>query len=100
MKKAILAATVAVPAMLGLTAVDSIADQTPVTLDGIAVGDVIGTTLGGINDTITGLGYKITEFEIEDDEIEVELTANDRSYELEIDPESGKVVDIELEDRD
>lgn len=48
---------------------------------------------------LTG-GGKITEFEPDDDEYEIEIKVNGKKYEIEIDAYTGKVIDFEVEDDD
>ncbi len=45
-------------------------------------------------------GGKITEFEIDDDEYEIEIEYNGKEYELEIDIYTGEILDFEVEDMD
>ena len=46
---------------------------------------------------LTGGGI-ITEFELDDDEYEIEIESNGKEYEIEIDAYTGKVLDFEVED--
>lgn len=48
---------------------------------------------------LTG-GGRITEFELDDDEYEIEIESNGKEYEIEIDAYTGKVLDFEVEDDD
>ena len=48
---------------------------------------------------LTG-GGKIIEFELDDDEYEIEIISNGKEYEIEIDAYTGKVLDFEVEDDD
>lgn len=48
---------------------------------------------------LTGGGH-ITDFELDDDEYEIEIRANGKEYEIEIDAYTGKVLDFDVEDDD
>lgn len=48
---------------------------------------------------LTG-GGRITDFELDDDEYEIEIRANGKEYEIEIDAYTGKVLDFDVEDDD
>lgn len=48
---------------------------------------------------LTG-GGKITEFELDDHEYEIEIKANGKEYEIEIHAITGKVLEFEVEDDD
>ena len=64
----------------------------------LSAGDEIGTAEADIRAALVAEGYEVQEFEFEDDEIEVEAMLNGTLYEIEISPETGQVVEIELED--
>ncbi len=48
---------------------------------------------------LTG-GGRITDFELDDDEYEIEIKANGKEYEIEINAYTGKVLDFDTEDDD
>lgn len=99
MKRTTLAAALALPAVLSVAAIGYASSQSSATLDGIAVGDTIGTTHEAINARLTDLGYAMTELENDEDGyIEVELVAGSQAFELEIDVANGTVLEIEAED--
>ena len=85
-----LAATAALGAVLMSLPLAAWADLT--------AGDTVGKTPAEIRASLESLGYVVKEIEIEDDEIEAEVTMNGEELELEIDPATGKVAEIELED--
>ena len=66
----------------------------------ISEGDMLGKTEADIRSALETQGYTVTEFEIEDGEIEVEAMADGQAYEFEVSPETGMVLEIELEDDD
>ncbi len=84
------------PAALGLVTIA----LPGLALAAVSVGDQLGTTEAEIRAALTAQGYEITEFEIEDDEIEVEAAFNGEMLELEIAPDTGLVIEIEAEDDD
>ena len=61
----------------------------------VAPGDKLGTAEADIRAKLEAHGYTITEFEVEDGEIEVEATLN-----IEVSSQDGNVVEIALEDED
>ncbi len=67
---------------------------------GIDVGQTLGTTEAEVRAALSDLGYTVQEIEIEDGEIEAEVTLNGTAYEIEVAMDSGQVVEIELEDDD
>ncbi len=64
----------------------------------ISVGDTVGTDEAEIRAVVEAQGYKVTEFEIEDGEIEVEVLLDGVETELVVDMTTGIVTEIELED--
>ncbi|MEM6666136.1 MAG: PepSY domain-containing protein [Pseudomonadota bacterium] len=82
-------------------ALAGIALLTPaIALAGVTVGDTIGMNDAEIETALTAQGYTIEEIEREDGEIEVEAMLDGVEYEIEIDPETGAILEIELEDDD
>lgn len=63
----------------------------------LATGTVLGTTVPEVSAALDKLGYTISEIETEDGRIEAEVTANNREFEIEIDAETGKVLELEDE---
>ena len=66
----------------------------------VSVGDTVGKTQEEIRTALEKQGYQIREIEVEDDEIEVEATLDGTALEIEIEPENGMVVGIEIDDDD
>ena len=66
----------------------------------VNVGDAVGTSEMDIRSALEAKGYVIAEFEIEDDEIEVEATLDGVAYEIEVSPEDGTVLEVEMDDED
>ncbi|NOD64633.1 MULTISPECIES: PepSY domain-containing protein [unclassified Ruegeria] len=64
----------------------------------INVNDVLGSSEGAIRAALEAKGYSITKFEVEEDEIEVYASLDGKTYEIEVSPETGAVLEIELED--
>lgn len=67
---------------------------------GVTLGDTLGTTQEDIRAHMSGLGYEVLEIEIEGDEIEVEYRFEGVEYEAELDPKSGQVIALEIEEAD
>lgn len=61
-------------------------------------GRELGTTIGQIAGRLEAMGYFVTEAELEDGMIEVEILVDGVEYELEVDPETGLVTQIEEDD--
>lgn len=64
----------------------------------VSVGDTIGVSDEDIREALTAQGYTIEEIEREAGEIEVEVMLNGQEFEIELDAETGMVVEVELED--
>jgi len=64
----------------------------------ISVGDTVGTDEAEIRAAVEAQGYTVTEIEIEDGEIEVEVLLDGVETELVVDMTTGIVTEIELED--
>jgi len=64
----------------------------------ISVGDTVGTDEAEIRAVVEAQGYTVTEIEIEDGEIEVEVLLDGVETELVVDMTTGIVTEIELED--
>ena len=71
-----------------------------VALAQINAGQELGTSQNAIQAELEARGYTVIEFEIEDDEIEVEASLDGQIFEFEISPTTGQVVEIELEGDD
>ncbi|WP_299152039.1 PepSY domain-containing protein [uncultured Tateyamaria sp.] len=69
-------------------------------LAGLSTGNQLGTTEADIRAALTAMGYDVQEIEIEDDEIEAEVTLDGVEYEIEVALDTGKVIEIETEDDD
>lgn len=65
-----------------------------------AVGDTVGTSLEEVMNNLTDAGYEVREIEAEDDELEAVVLANGQLLELEISPETGMILSVELEEDD
>lgn len=65
---------------------------------GVDVGQTLGTTESGVRAALTDLGYTVEEIEIEDGEIEAQVTLGGAEYEIEVAMDSGRIIEIELED--
>ncbi len=69
-----------------------------VALAGLAEGDYVGSTEADITAQLTQQGYEVKEVELEDGEIEAEVVLNGETFEIEVDPKTGKVTEIEQDD--
>ncbi len=63
-------------------------------------GTVVGTDMAEISAALVEMGYEVIEIEFEDGLFEAEAMTPDGLYELEIDPETGAIIEVELEDED
>jgi uncharacterized membrane protein YkoI len=66
----------------------------------INVGDTVGSTEAAVRSALEASGYAVLEIEVEDDEIEAEVTLDGTAYEIEVSAASGMVLEIEVEDDD
>ncbi|MBO6674689.1 MAG: PepSY domain-containing protein [Rhizobiales bacterium] len=64
------------------------------------VGDTVGTNLEEVMNTLTSAGYEVRDIEAEDDELEAVVLTDGQLLELEISPETGMIVSVELEEED
>jgi peptidase YpeB-like protein len=64
----------------------------------VSVGDKLGTTEDDIRAALTGQGYTVEEFEVEDGKMEAEVTMDGQEMEVVVDAQSGLVLELELED--
>lgn len=69
-------------------------------LAGADVGQTLGTTEADVHAALTGMGYNVKEIEVEDGEIEADVTLDGVAYEIEVAMDTGIVTEIELEDDD
>ncbi|WP_375569963.1 PepSY domain-containing protein [Ahrensia marina] len=88
MKKALLAASA------GVLVAPVVALAAP------TVGDSVGTSLEEVMNNLTNSGYEVREIEAEDDELEAVVLADGQLLELEISPETGMILSVELEEDD
>ena len=65
---------------------------------GLELGQTLGTAEADVRAALTELGYTVQEIEIEDGEIEAEVTLEGVAYEVEVTADTGQIVGIELED--
>lgn len=65
---------------------------------GLEIGQTVGTQEADIRAALTNMGYVVQEIEVEDDEIEAEVTLDGVAYEIELAVDTGAVIEIELED--
>jgi hypothetical protein len=61
-------------------------------------GDMLGHSGPDVRATLEGMGYTVTEIEVEDDEIEVEAMFDGRAFEIEVSPKTGMVLEAKLDD--
>ena len=64
----------------------------------LALGDTIGMEETDIRAILEAKGAVVLEIEIDEDEIEVEYLLDGVTYEAEIDPVTGKLAELSLED--
>ena len=64
----------------------------------LAPGVKLGTSAQEISSALAEQGYEVLKYEREDDEIEVYVRKDGQRFEMEIDPETGKILEVEDED--
>ncbi len=69
-----------------------------VKLEGVAVSSYLGKTEAEARSALEAKGFVITEIELEDGELEFEVKKDAKVYEIEIDPSTGNISEVELED--
>ena len=67
---------------------------------GLELGQTLGASEVDIRIALTEMGYTVEEIEIEDGEIEAEVTRDGVAYEVEVAVDTGQIIGIELEDAD
>lgn len=65
---------------------------------GLDVGAQLGSTESDVRAALSELGYVVQDVEVEDGEIEAEVTLDGVAYEIEVAMDSGLIVEIEVED--
>ncbi|MFL4470327.1 PepSY domain-containing protein [Tateyamaria armeniaca] len=65
---------------------------------GLDVGQMLGTTEDEIRTALTGMGYDVHDIELEDGEIEAEVTLDGVAFEIEVAIYTGLVTEIERDD--
>ncbi|MGH1413824.1 MAG: PepSY domain-containing protein [Pelagimonas sp.] len=66
----------------------------------LQLGDQVGTQEAVIRAWLEAQGAQVTETELDDGEIEVEYILDGAEYEAELDPATGAVIALELDDDD
>ena len=66
----------------------------------LSLGTHAGLTEAEIRAALEEQGAQVLEIEIESDEIEVEYLLNGVEYEAELDPDTGDIIALEIEDDD
>ncbi len=64
----------------------------------LAPGVKLGTSAQEISSSLAAQGYEVLKYEREDDEIEVYVRKDGQRFELEIDPKTGQILEVEDED--
>jgi hypothetical protein len=88
LKKSLLAASAAV------LAAPAIALAAP------TVGDSVGTTLQEVTNALASAGYEVREVEMDGRQIEALVLVDGQWLELEISPETGMIISVELDEDD
>lgn len=63
----------------------------------LAPGVKLGTSAQEISSALAAQGYEVLKYEREDDEIEVYVRKDGQRFELEIDPTTGQILEVEDE---
>lgn len=69
-------------------------------LAAVSEGDVLGTTEADVRAALEAQGYVVTGIELEDDEIEADVTLDGAAFEIEVAVATGMVLEIEADDGD
>jgi len=69
-----------------------------IALAGVSLGDKLSNTDEGITASLEAAGYSVLEIEREHDEIEVEALLDGTQHEIEIEPDTGLVIGMEIDD--
>jgi len=85
---------------LTLFAATGLLASTGFALAAVSLGDKLGTTEDDIRTALTSQGYTVEEIEIEDGEIEAEVSLDGQEMEVVVDSKSGLVLEMELEGLD
>ncbi len=101
MKTPMIVATIlTATAVAGLGFAYAAGNQDQVVIKGAEVGTYIGKTEAESRTALEAKGFVVTAVEVEPDELEFEVKKDGQSYEIEIDPTSGKISETEREDDD
>ncbi|WP_299724036.1 PepSY domain-containing protein [uncultured Tateyamaria sp.] len=65
---------------------------------GLDVGQSLGSTEADVRAALTSMGYEVQEIEVEDGEIEAEVTLDGVAMEIEVAMDTGLITEIEAED--
>ena len=66
----------------------------------VSHGDTVGKSEAEIRESLSKSGYEVQSIEIERGEIEVNAVLDGKSFEIEIDPSTGLVTEVEADDDD
>ena len=84
------------PKILALSLAAALAAGTALAAN-LAPGVKLGTSAQEISSALAAQGYEVLKYEREDDEIEVYVRKDGRRFELEIDPTTGQILEVEDE---
>jgi hypothetical protein len=86
---------------LPLAAMAGVAMLLPVAaFAGMMPGDMLGTSDSEIRAALSQRGYVVGDIEMEHGHIQAEAQARDARYEISVDPKTGKIVAIEIDQGD
>lgn len=85
------------PKILALSLAAALAAGTALAAN-LAPGVKLGTSAQEISSALAAQGYEVLKYEREDDEIEVYVRKDGQRFELEIDPNTGQILEVEDED--
>ena len=66
----------------------------------LMAGDSVGTTDTAVTSALEAAGYQVLEMEVEADEIEALVSLDGALFEIEVDPATGEILEIEAKDED
>lgn len=85
------------PTTLALSLAAALAAGTALATN-LAPGVKLGTSAQEVSSALAAQGYEVLKYEREDDEIEVYVRKDGQRLELEIDPNTGQILEVEDED--
>ena len=97
MKKSVILGALTASLLAAAGFAQAAGSQDQVSLEGAELGSYLGKTEAEVRTALEGKGFVITEVELEDGELEFGVKKGAKAYEIEVDPKTGTISEVELE---